>query len=223
MAEHRLSACILTASCFILVLLAALWGCDSTVSPTAHHQVSGRVQLIGQERDVECGETRIRVVDPTGTPVYLYAGRACVDSTESISGQYFFDDVPAGTYLVYAEVIPAIFDTTAHFVVNGAGVIVADTLSLAASGVCLTTYPNPFHNAAGVRFSVDTAGAVLLEVVDVSLVHVRDLVDAVLPAGPQETMWDRTDTSGVVVPAGSYWLILWLPEGEYVDLAFVSD
>ena len=223
MATHGHAGTFAVVASVALIAFAIAIGCDGTTSPRLHPQVSGRIQLIGHERNATCDQTGTRVVDPTGAPVYLFSNRTVVDSTESVGGHYFFDDVPAGTYLAYTEVIPTVFDTTGHFVVGDDDVFVGDTLKLRSSGVGLVTCPNPPSGQATLKYSVDEAGAVLLELVDVSLVFVRDLVDGHMPAGEHAAVWDGNDASGSPVPPGSYWAIRWLWNHEHVDLVFVSD
>jgi len=65
--------------------------------------------------------------------------------------------------------------------------------------------PNPFNPTTRIAFDVGAPGRVTLEVfaVDGNRVHV--LLDAVMPAGRHEAIWDGRDADGRRVPSGIYY------------------
>jgi hypothetical protein len=198
-------------------------GCGGTSGPDESRHVSGRVQLVGYERDVMGTQMGVRVVSASGVPVFLLSGRAVADSTLSIDGEYVFEDVPPGEYAVSSGVVPGVSDTTAAFVVGDGSLSVEDTLRVRSSWGRPTTYPNPVSSQAIVAFSVDAADSVLLEVVDVSLLPVRVLLSGHQAAGLHEVIWDTADAEGQPVSPGPYWVILRQASGADADLVFVDE
>ncbi len=65
-------------------------------------------------------------------------------------------------------------------------------------------YPNPFNPETHIRFELATEEDVLLEVFDITGVHVRTLLDISLAAGPHEASWDGTDRTGSQLASGVY-------------------
>lgn len=64
--------------------------------------------------------------------------------------------------------------------------------------------PNPFNPATQLAFNVVEAGPVNLLVYDLAGRLVRTLVDADLPVGAQEMVWDGRDDAGMRVASGAY-------------------
>jgi len=64
--------------------------------------------------------------------------------------------------------------------------------------------PNPFNPHTTLRFSLPAAGQVQLSVLDANGRAVRLLLDAVLPAGPHERVWDGRSDAGEALPSGIY-------------------
>lgn len=64
--------------------------------------------------------------------------------------------------------------------------------------------PNPWKESTAIAFSLDRAGAALLQVFDVQGRVVRKLVDGVLPAGARVVAWDGRDDRGTLAPAGIF-------------------
>jgi hypothetical protein len=87
-----------------------------------------------------------------------------------------------------------------------------DAADVAAVGVpavgmdlLLSNYPNPFNPQTNINFTTSEPGAVNLRIFDFRGRHVRTLIDRqLLPAGPQEKVWDGTDDSGRPLAAGVY-------------------
>lgn len=64
--------------------------------------------------------------------------------------------------------------------------------------------PNPFNPMTTLRFDLPVGGKVRLEVYDVAGRLIRTLLDADLPAGGHQAVWDGTDSGGRGMPSGSY-------------------
>lgn len=70
--------------------------------------------------------------------------------------------------------------------------------------LALMAIPNPFNPLTTLRFDLPVGGRVHLEVYDVAGRLVRTLLDADLPAGNHQAVWDGKDASGRGMPSGSY-------------------
>lgn len=64
--------------------------------------------------------------------------------------------------------------------------------------------PNPFNPSTTIRFALDQAGPVHLEVLDLAGRHVRNLASGSRPGGEHEVTWDGRDTFGQPMPSGVY-------------------
>ena len=74
-------------------------------------------------------------------------------------------------------------------------------------------YPNPFNPRTSIPFSIAQADLhVRLKIYSVAGRLVRTLVDGPLPAGPQEVVWDGTDTHQHPVASGVYVYLLETPD-----------
>jgi hypothetical protein len=69
-------------------------------------------------------------------------------------------------------------------------------------------HPNPFNPAASIRYQLPAAQRVRIAVYDISGRIVRVLVDGVVAAGDNETVWHGDDNHGVRVASGIYVLKL---------------
>ena len=65
-------------------------------------------------------------------------------------------------------------------------------------------HPNPFNPRTTIRFEVPAAGSVRLAVFDLAGRLIRTLVDADLPPGPHEAIWDGRDSAGRGMASGEY-------------------
>jgi hypothetical protein len=65
-------------------------------------------------------------------------------------------------------------------------------------------YPNPFNPETTISFSTKEAGQVRLRIFNLKGQLVRDLVDATLPAGKHNLVWNGRDNSGRSVSSGIY-------------------
>jgi hypothetical protein len=66
--------------------------------------------------------------------------------------------------------------------------------------------PNPFNPKTMVQFELNAPGPVAADVYDASGRHVRRLLAAPLPAGPQTVTWDGRDTAGRSAASGVYFV-----------------
>lgn len=65
-------------------------------------------------------------------------------------------------------------------------------------------HPNPFNPTTRIEFELARPGLVQLEVFDLLGARVRRLVDAALPAGRHEAIWDGCDDDGRALASGAY-------------------
>jgi hypothetical protein len=70
-------------------------------------------------------------------------------------------------------------------------------------------FPNPFHRATEIAYTVPVAGHVRLEVYNVSGRLVAELVDRYQSAGPKAVKWSGLDASGRRLPGGIYYCRVW--------------
>jgi hypothetical protein len=69
----------------------------------------------------------------------------------------------------------------------------------------LGSHPNPFNPRTAIAFELGAAGAVKLDVYDLSGRHVRSLISGrSMPAGRHDAVWDGRDAVGRQVSAGVY-------------------
>jgi hypothetical protein len=68
--------------------------------------------------------------------------------------------------------------------------------------------PNPTSGSSTIRYALPTASRVNISVYDVSGRHVRTLVDANLPAGTHQAVWDghQDRTGGRMAKSGTYFI-----------------
>jgi plastocyanin len=104
-----------------------------------------------------------------------------------------------------------------HYLSGMKGVVVVGTSGVSESpGLNLTgitSFPNPIHNYATIRFAALTPGPVDIVVVDVAGRRVRRLVAARQRGRTHEVSWDTRDDSGDPIPAGVY--LVKLESGAY--------
>ncbi|MFO7676757.1 MAG: FlgD immunoglobulin-like domain containing protein, partial [bacterium] len=82
-----------------------------------------------------------------------------------------------------------------------------------AAGLALQVTPNPFRQAAALRWQLPAAGRVRLVVYDVGGRVIRTLVDAEMTAGTYLSSWDGRDEKGGEVANGTYLYKLETPTG----------
>lgn len=68
----------------------------------------------------------------------------------------------------------------------------------------LPVHPNPFNPTASIRYELPATERVTLTVYDVSGRLVKTLVDGVMPAGANESVWQGEDARGARVASGVY-------------------
>jgi len=65
-------------------------------------------------------------------------------------------------------------------------------------------HPNPFNPSASIRYELAGAQRVTLTVYDMAGRVVKTLVNGVMPAGANETIWHGDDARGTRVASGVY-------------------
>jgi hypothetical protein len=88
---------------------------------------------------------------------------------------------------------------------GGAPVVGVDGLP-APTSPALASFPNPFHAATTVRWSVVAPQRVTLSVIDVTGREVTTLFDGAAAAGEHATSWEGRDAGGAAVRAGVYFV-----------------
>ncbi len=73
-----------------------------------------------------------------------------------------------------------------------------------AALVLAQNHPNPFNPKTTISFSLPAAGALRLDVFDVSGRRVTTLLDGMQPAGAHHVVWDGRDGSGASLSSGVY-------------------
>jgi len=112
------------------------------------------------------------------------------------------------TYGLSANTTPDASDhapRVGDFTLNSA---TASPPALARGARLLPNVPNPFNPRTTLRFILTRSEQLRLEIVDPSGRRVRTLVDAVLPAGDHEIVWNGTDDGGRAVASGVYRMVL---------------
>ena len=68
--------------------------------------------------------------------------------------------------------------------------------------------PNPTSGSSTIRYALPSAALVNISVYDVSGRHVRTLVDAALPAGTYQAIWDghQDRAGGRMATSGTYFI-----------------
>ncbi len=66
--------------------------------------------------------------------------------------------------------------------------------------------PNPFNPVTTLRFETVRSGRVVVSVYDLAGHRVRNLLDEVMPAGPNQVVWNGRDDAGRSAAAGVYFL-----------------
>ena len=65
-------------------------------------------------------------------------------------------------------------------------------------------YPNPFNPTTVIRFSLDTAKKVKLEIFNVKGAKVKTIINEKLDAGDHQVLWDGTNQMNHQVASGIY-------------------
>jgi hypothetical protein len=110
-----------------------------------------------------------------------------------------FDGVPAANQ----EVVMDDFTFTPACAAEPCGILAVDPPAGAAP-VLLAPRPNPFVSSTAIRFAAARSGRVEIAVFDLMGRRQRTLLDAEVPAGGREVVWDGRDDAGAPLPAGVY-------------------
>jgi hypothetical protein len=90
---------------------------------------------------------------------------------------------------------------------------VDDGAALPAIDPGIRLFPNPGRAEAAIEFGLQGSGVVGLWIYDAGGRLVRAIDGGLRAPGRQRIEWDRRDSSGARVPAGTYFLRLETPEG----------
>jgi hypothetical protein len=72
------------------------------------------------------------------------------------------------------------------------------------SFVLRQNYPNPFNPETVIRFTLLKSSPIILEIINITGQKVRTLVDAILPAGEHQVIWDGKNGTDQIVSGGVY-------------------
>lgn len=91
---------------------------------------------------------------------------------------------------------------------DGAGVLGGSTVApTSAGGISTTSQGNPLTGARRLRWTLERAGDVRLDIVDVTGRRVRQLAAGMYGAGTHEFTWDGRDDDGRTLRAGAYFVV----------------
>ncbi len=93
-----------------------------------------------------------------------------------------------------------------EFLLPGEGVTAVEEehSTLPVASALLGNYPNPFNPVTHIRFALQQAGPVRLEVFNAAGQRVRTLVEGNLEVGTYEQIWDGRDAAGYNAASGVY-------------------
>lgn len=209
---------VLCSLCIIGLLFALGCGRGSPTAPG--RSISGPLVLVGYLTDTTGRFVGTRVVaDASGVPVQLVTASGVVATTTTVNGRYTFDDPPPGSYRARASVTIDLLDETRPLTVTDGPVLVADTLRLQSRGD-LYPVPNPFVSSLVATFAIASDEQASLRVLDSGGNVVRVLLEGQFPSGLNLMGWNGTDSHGIPVPAGFYWLTLYENAGTRAQLVF---
>jgi hypothetical protein len=86
----------------------------------------------------------------------------------------------------------------------------ADPATAAGAGVesaligSVTNHPNPFRSHTVVRFPLESAGGVWMDIYDAGGRRIRTMVESFVSPGTHEIEWDGRNDSGQAMPSGVY-------------------
>ena len=89
--------------------------------------------------------------------------------------------------------------------------------ALPAPAATLSAWPNPFNPSTALRLSLAAPGRARLSIHDAQGRELRLLLDAELPAGAREFIWDGRDNWGRSLPSAVYFARLSTPAGALAD------
>jgi aminopeptidase N len=101
--------------------------------------------------------------------------------------------------------------------------ILATVEERSLDAIALSIHPNPFNSSAKVGFEMGAAGAVEIDVYDVSGAYVQTLLNASRGAGYHEVTWDGKNSAGESVSSGVYFVRMQSAGGTLVRKAVVVE
>jgi subtilisin family serine protease len=141
-------------------------------------------------------------VDADQPPAYLDPGAtarlsARIDPAGLVEGVH-------ETFVTYTSNAPGSPHRLGVQLIYGDYATGVDTDVPAAAPAALAGYPNPFNPRTTLRFSLEAAAPVTLEIHDLAGRLVRRLVGGSLAAGEHEVVWNGLDEAGKGVASGQY-------------------
>ena len=152
------------------------------------------------ETSAESGNMGFNVLRSfTENGVYEKINSALLPS--SADGKYHFIDKDAETGQKYYYKVVDISSSGAS---QEHGPVVAE-MTAPENYDLSQNYPNPFNPTTQIRYQLPAADKVRIEVFNISGQLIRTLVDAQLPAGYHEALWDGRNDHGLNVSSGVYY------------------
>ena len=141
-------------------------------------------------------------ITPDGAFVYvtnLNANSTSVIATSSGSG------AASDSLVTMVPAVQSPWDVVIGPKVTGGNPTASELSEVPEKGFALfSNAPNPFRTATTIRYALDEAADVRMEIVDVQGRSVRALDDGWSNTGAHEITWDGTDAAGLSLPAGLY-------------------
>jgi hypothetical protein len=149
-----------------------------------------------------------------------------LSSTTDEYGEYFIDYITPSRVIITAEKegyvrysSPRLFimrdRTLTHDIRMDATVDEADIIDEPFVTALDTNFPNPFNPSTTIRFSIENAGNVLIDVYNLRGQFVKTLVNEHFNAGQHRVMWNGTDSNGRTMSSGIYFYRM--TSGEFIQ------
>ncbi len=181
------------------------------------------MRLTGEIRDEVDNYYRDSLLyEAHGVEVYLYSEDVLIDSCSTDYGSYGFQVSDQGVYSFRTWVVPLVVETAGPVVCADHSCDTPDTLMLGRHGE-IHLYPNPFGASVTIAFDLDELSSMLLTVRDIQGQTVKTIAEGFIPPGRHSIRWDGTDSLGVRVASGPYWIILRAGEDHRYLLALVGE
>ena len=157
-----------------------------------------------------------------GVEVFLYSDGELVDSCSTHYGTYLWFVTAYGTYTVKTWVVPSVVESIGPVACERYSCDTPDTLVLGRHGE-ISLYPNPFLASATIGFDLGELSSILLTVRNVEGQTVKTVDEGVKPPGRHSIQWDGTDSLGVRVASGPYWIVLQVGDDYRYVLASMAE
>ncbi len=187
-------------------------GIDFLLAPTEPGQAGIAGFILDGASRLELAGATVRAIGASGEWL----------TTSGSSGDYLFDGLVPGDYLLEVSAPAYSTELTPEPTVVVQGQITSfvcpavyplsgmaeNPAATRLSNVRLSVFPNPAAGHCQVRWQIERAGGIAVQVVDNAGRVVRNLSRAYQAAGSYSAVWDRCDSQGRSVAAGIYFLRL---------------